>query len=404
MRFPKWLPILLGFLQAVGPISIDMYLPAFPAIERGFHAAPGGAQMTLATWILGLSMGQLVLGALADRFGRRAPLLFGTALYTIASAGCALSPSIAWLATWRFVAAIGASASMIVPRAMVRDLADGHDAARLMAQLILILGAAPILAPSLGGLVLQVGDWRDIFWIMTFYGACGLMLAAWKLPDTLRPQDRVAIHPASMLLRYRAILTERGFVTHALVLSFVCFALFAYLGGMPGVFIEQFGMSPGHFAVVFGAVAACYILCSQLNVYVTRWLGLDRSLHRMTAAYLLLIALLAAMVLAHRASPLAMAAVLAAAQGLTGFIGPTATVGALTRHSAHAGSASALLGTMQFLIGSTSGFLFGWLADGTALPMVGLMLVGALGMKLADICRPRPPRPALAMPLPAAGL
>jgi DHA1 family bicyclomycin/chloramphenicol resistance-like MFS transporter len=388
MRFPRWLPVLLGFLQAVGPLSIDMYLPAFPAIERGFHAAPGAAQVTLATWILGLSVGQLALGALADRFGRRAPLLFGTAVYAMASAGCALSPSIAWLAAWRFVAAIGASASMIVPRAMVRDLADGHDAARLMAQLILILGAAPILAPSLGGLVLQFAGWRDIFWIMAGYGGLGLLVSAWKLPDTLRVQNRVPIHPASMLLRYRAILTERGFLTHALVLSFVCFSLFAYLGGMPIVFIEHFHLSPGAFAIVFGAVAAAYILCSQLNVYLTRALGLNRSLHVTTGIYLVLTGLLVLMALLHRSTPWAMAALLAAAQGLTGFIGPTATVGALTRHAAHAGSASAVLGTMQFLIGSSSGFLIAWITDGSPLPMVGLMMAGAIGMKIADLCRP----------------
>lgn len=391
---PRWLPLLLGFLQAVGPVSIDMYLPAFPTIERGFHAAPGAAQVTLATWILGLSVGQLAMGALADRFGRRAPLLFGTLLYSVASAGCALAPSMAWLAAWRFVAAIGASASMIVPRAMVRDLSDGHDAARLMAQLILILGAAPVLAPSLGGLVLQFANWRDIFWIMTGYGSLGLLLSFWKLPDTLPVPQRVKLHPAAMLLRYRAILTERSFITHALVLSFVSFALFAYLGGMPGVFIEHFGLSPARFAIVFGLVAACYILCSQLNVYLTRWLGLNRSLHVTTAGYLVLTSALVLMAVMHRSTPLAMGALLAAAQGLTGFIGPTATVGALTRHAAHAGSASALLGTMQFLIGSSSGFLIAWISGGAVLPMVGLMLTGAVGMKIADLWRPNPLAPA----------
>jgi DHA1 family bicyclomycin/chloramphenicol resistance-like MFS transporter len=388
MRFPRWLPLLLGFLQAVGPLSIDMYLPAFPTIERDFHAAPGAAQVTLATWILGLSVGQLALGALADRFGRRAPLLFGTAIYALASAGCALAPSMLWLAVWRFVAALGASASMIVPRAMVRDVADGHDAARLMARLLLILGAAPILAPSLGGLVLQFGQWREIFWIMAGYGGVGLALALWKLPDTLPHRARVQIHPASMLVRYRAILTERGFLTHTLVLAFVAFALFAYLGGMPTVFITIFHLTPGQFALVFGGVAASYILCSQLNVHLVHLLGLDCSLHVTTAAYVVLIAALAILTSTHHASPWVMAGLLALAQGMMGFISPSATVGALSRHAGHAGSASAVMGTMQFLIGSSSGFLMAWLADGTARPMVGLMLAGAVAMKLADLARP----------------
>ncbi len=305
-----------------------------------------------------------------------------------------------WLAAWRFVAAIGASASMIVPRAMVRDVADGHDAARLMAQLILILGAAPILAPSLGGLVLQFAGWREIFWIMAAYGTTGLVVSAWKLPDTLPPARRVPLHPATMLARYRAILTERTFLTHALVLSFVSFALFAYLGGMPTVFIEHFHLSPGRFAIVFGAVAASYILCSQLNVHLTRRLGLNRSLHVTTGCYLVLTAVLVALAASRHSTPLAMAGLLALAQGITGFIGPTATVGALSRHAAHAGSASAVLGTMQFLIGSSSGFVIAWITDGSALPMVGLMLAGAVGMKLADLCRPAP---VVAAPVVAAG-
>jgi DHA1 family bicyclomycin/chloramphenicol resistance-like MFS transporter len=172
MPYPRWLPLLLGYLQAVGPMSIDMYLPAFPAIEADYHAAQGAAQITLATWILGLSVGQLVQGSLADRFGRRVPLLLGTAIYTVASVGCAVAPSIAWLAFWRFVAAFGGSASMIVPRAVVRDVAEGQAAAHMMSRLILILGVAPVLAPSLGGLVLTFASWRVIFWIVAASVCC----------------------------------------------------------------------------------------------------------------------------------------------------------------------------------------------------------------------------------------
>ncbi len=388
MRFPRWLPYLLGALQAVGPISVDMYLPAFPALEHDLHAALGSAQITLSSWILGLSVGQLAMGALADRFGRRVPLLAGLAVYVAATAACAIAPSMAWLAAWRFVAALGASSSMIVPRAVVRDLADGHDAARLMAQLILILGAAPILAPSLGGLVLQFGGWRDIFWIMAGFGACGFALALAFLPDTLPIGDRRPLHPIATARRYRTILTERGFLTHALIVAGVGFALFAYLGGMPALFMEHFHLSPGQFAVVFGMVAASYILGTQLNVYLTRALGLSRSLHVTTAGYVLLTAALVAVTLTHQGLPWVMGGLLMMGQGLIGFIAPTATVGALSNHSAHAGSASAVLGTMQFAIGSSSGLLMAWMANGSSLPMVGLMLAGAVGMKLADLCRP----------------
>jgi DHA1 family bicyclomycin/chloramphenicol resistance-like MFS transporter len=388
-RLPGWLPLLLGFLQAVGPISIDMYLPAFPSIEADFGADPGSAQITLATWILGLAAGQMLNGTLVDRFGRRLPLLLGTATYAVACAGCATSTSIASLAIWRFVAAIGGSASMVVPRAVVRDVSEGHEAARLMSRLILILGAAPILAPSLGGLVLQVADWRVIFWITTTYGSLGLLLATFFLPDTLPVSRRIVLHPASILARYAHIATERNFITHTLMLAGGSFGLFAYLGGSPTTFIVFYHLSPGHYAIVFGCIAATYVLFSQLNVLVTRRLGLDRTLRLMSSIFLALSLLLVAMQLTGVGGIIALVPVLAVTQGLNGFIGPTGTVGGLANHAAHAGTASALMLTTQFLIGSSSGFLIAWLTDGTPLPMVELMLAGAFVTKFADLCRPR---------------
>jgi DHA1 family bicyclomycin/chloramphenicol resistance-like MFS transporter len=388
MRIPRWLPFLLGYLQAVGPMSIDMYLPAFPAIEATYHAPPGSAQITLATWILGLSFGQLFQGALADRYGRRAPLLFGTLVYTAAAAGCAMAPSITWLAIWRFVSAFGGSASMIVPRAVVRDISEGHAAARLMSRLILILGVAPVLAPSLGGFLLGFANWRWIFWILAGYGAIGTVLAAAFLPDTLPEARRVRLHLASMIARWRGITTERTFITHALMMSFASFSLFAYLGGTPTVFITHFHLSPQQYALAFGLVAMVYVLCSQLNVLITRRLGLSRTLTVVSSLYLAMSLLLLAVATADRGGPVLMAILLAITQGLTGFIAPTATVGALTRHAAHAGSASAVLGTLQFLIGCSSGFLIAWLTNGTALPMAGLIAFGAICLKLADLARP----------------
>ena len=384
---PAWLPILLGFLQAVGPISTDMYLPAFPAIEASFHALSGRAEITLATWVTGLSVGQLVQGALADRFGRKRPLLWGTLVYTIGSVGCALSSGIAALSAWRFVAAFGASASMVVPRAIVRDISEGHDSARLLSRLILVLGAAPILAPSLGSLVLQAASWRGIFWINVGYGAIALLAASAALPDTLPVGRRVALHPAAMLKRYRHILAERGFLTHATMMSSYAFALFAYLGGSPRVFIQHYGFTPAQYALVFGSVAATFIAASQLNMRVIRRLNLHGTLRRASSLYLLLAGAVLALALAD-ARALWLGVFLALTQGLTGFLNPTATVGALRHHGAHAGSASAVLGTMQFAIGACGGLLVGWLADGTAVPMAGLMLLGAAVAKAADLARP----------------
>jgi DHA1 family bicyclomycin/chloramphenicol resistance-like MFS transporter len=390
---PLWLPILLGFLQAVGPISTDMYLPAFPAIEHSFHAPDGSAQITLGTWVLGIAIGQLMQGSLADRFGRRGPLLLGTVVYTLGSAGCALSGGIGVMSAWRFVAAVGASASMVIPRAIVRDISEGQDAARLMSQLILVLGAAPILAPTFGGAVLQIGSWRTIFWINAGYGALALTAAAIRLPDTLPPAERIQIHVAAMLARFWHILGERVFLTHVLMMSFYAFALFAYLGGSPTLFIDLYHFAPGQYALVFGGVAGLYILCSQLNIHVVRRLGLDGTLHRISSLYLIMAALLLMLAIC-RAGPAWFIAALALTHCLNGFLAPTATVGAFRNHGAQAGSASALLGLLQFGIGACGGFVVGLLADGTGVPMAGLMLAGALAAKCADMARP----PALQSP------
>ena len=254
MPFPSWLPILLGVLTAVGPVSTDMYLPAFPAIEAALGGRAGTAQMTLAAWFAGLAVGQLTQGMLADRFGRRWPLLAGTSVYTIATLGCALAPDLVTLTACRLVAAFGGSAGMVIPRAIVRDLADGHAAARLMSRLMLVMGVAPILAPSLGGLVLAFAGWQAIFWICAVYGAACCALVGALLPDTLPPHRRLRLGLGGLFARYVAILRERGFITHALTGGASTFGLFAYLGGSPAVFENIYHLAPVTYGALFGAL------------------------------------------------------------------------------------------------------------------------------------------------------
>ncbi len=390
MRFPIWLPALLGVLIAVGPVSTDMYLPAFPAIEAALGGRPGTAQLTLATWFAGLAVGQITQGALADRFGRRGPLIAGTALYTLASAGCALAPDLPTLAAMRFVAAFGGSASMVIPRAIVRDLADGHAAARLMSRLMLVMGAAPILAPSLGGLVLRVAGWQAIFWIAAVYGVL-CCAAVWTiLPETLPPPRRIGVGPLALAGRYALLLRDRSFVSHALIMAGTSFALFAYLGGSPDVFIAQFHLAPGRYGALFGACAAGFIAASQLNPLLLRRLGAHRLLRAGSVGAVAATLGLSVLALAGSGAWWAFAALVWLDMASAGFTNPNATVGALSRHSAHAGSASALMGTLQYVLGAISGLLVGLAADGTARPMALLMLLGAGGAALADRCRPRP--------------
>ena len=401
MRVPVWLPILLGVLSAVGPVSTDMYLPAFPAIEATYGGHAGTAQITLATWFLGLAVGQITQGALSDRFGRRRPLIFGTAIYTLASIGCALAPDLTTLALLRAVAAFGGSASMVIPRAIVRDLSEGLAAARMMSRLILIMGVAPILAPTLGGFVLGAASWHAIFWICALYGGACCALVAWKLPDTLPRQMRVSLNPSRMAHRYGTILIERSFLAHALAGGFSMFGMFAYLGGSPAVFIEHFALRPSTYGAMFGACAAGFILGSQISPRLLPRFGAGRVMRTAVRTYLGATLVLGAIaVTGFGAWYVTMLPILVSLTTM-GFVLPNATVGALQRHASHAGSASALMGMLQFCLGAISGLSVGLLADGTSRPMAALMIVGALGAVLADAARPRvalPPAPDSPVP------
>jgi DHA1 family bicyclomycin/chloramphenicol resistance-like MFS transporter len=390
VKFPPWLPALLGFLIAVGPGATDMYLPAFPAVEASFGTAPGTAQLTLAAWFAGLAVGQISQGTVSDRFGRRVPLLIGTAAFTLACVGCALSPSIAWLAGFRFLSAFAGSASMVIPRAVVRDLADGQAAGILMSRLMLVMGVAPILAPSIGGLVLMFAQWRVIFVILALYGAIACVLVWRFLPETFGPEHRTRLGLPEQLSRYGQILRERGFITHAAMGGCASFGMFAYLGGSSPVFIQGFALSPSVYALIFGLNSVGLIACSQINA---------RLLRRFTPSEILAVAqrvsLCAGAALCvvafggFHSLPLVMAPVFVSISCM-GFSNANAMVGALSRHAAHAGSAAALMGVGQYSLGATSGLLVGLLTDGTPRGMALLMCAGSLGSVIAERFRPRP--------------
>ncbi|MDT7950236.1 MAG: multidrug effflux MFS transporter [Acetobacteraceae bacterium] len=390
MAYPSWLPLLLGFLTAVGPISTDMYLPAFPALEASLRTPDGSAQITLATWFVGLAVGQLTQGSLSDRFGRRYPLIIGTAIYTLASAGCALSPNLFTLSLMRFVAGFSGSASMVIPRAVVRDLADGHEAARLMSRLILVMGAAPILAPTLGGLVLTVGSWRTIFWVATFYGALCTLLVALKLPDTIAAHHRVRLGLVGLLHRYADVVMDRLFLSYALLGGFGMFGMFAYIGGSSPVLIERFHFTPPQYGVLFGISAGMFIASSQAGPHLVRRFGAGRILRLATSVYLAAALILLACALLDLGGVWGIVPPIMVVMGCMGLIMPNAAVGALSSHASRAGTASAVMGTLQFTLAAISGALVGYFSDGTARPLSVLLVIGALAAVAADRLRPQP--------------
>jgi MFS transporter, DHA1 family, multidrug resistance protein len=389
-KHPTWLPSLLGLFIAVGPAATDMYLPAFPAVEASFGTEPGTAQLTLATWFAGLAVGQITQGTLSDRFGRRIPLMIGFIVFAISTVGCALAPTLTALAIFRAIAAFGASAGMVIARAVVRDLSEGGQAAAIMmSRLILVMGVAPILAPTIGGAILAFAHWRFIFWLLAFYGAACAVTAWTTLPETLPKERRIRLSLAGQVARYIMILRERTFLTHAIMGGCSTFCMFAYLAGCSPVFELGFGLNPSEFALIFGFCAIALVICSQLNAKLLPRFGLNRMLTAI--AWISFAGTIVLVVLAFSGVHIlwAIVAPLVVVLGCQGFNNANATAGALSRHAGHAGSASALMGTFQFSLGASSGVLVGFLTDGTPRGMAALMACGMLGAVVADRFRPR---------------
>lgn len=388
---PRGLPLLLGLLTAVGPVSTDMYLPAFPRLEADLGHLAGGAQITLAAWFAGLAIGQIAQGSLSDRFGRRAPLLAGMALYTLASVGCALAGSLAGFSLFRVLAAWGGSAGMVIPRAMVRDLADGPQAARLLSRLMLVMGVVPVLAPAAGGLALEAfGSWRFIFWLAAGYGLISTLCVALFLPDTLPPARRVRVGPLDLLRRYTAIARERRFLTAALCNAFGISGIFAYLAGSPDAYLTTWHVRPPVYGLLFGLNAAGYILAAQFNARLLGIFGTGRVIRTTSLTAFAATALLLAAALTGAGGVAGLAVPLFLYLATMGILLPAATVAALSPHAAHAASASALLGSAQFVCGALAGGLVGALADGSPRPMALVMSALATLLLLTAHRRPRP--------------
>lgn len=377
---PGWgLLLMLGSLIAFAPLSIDMYLPGLPDIAREFGVAPGVAQYTLAAYFVGMAAGQLLYGPLADRFGRKPPLYFGLALYTVASLGCLIAPDVHALIGWRFAQALGGCASVVVPLAMVSDRFDQWTTARALSRLMLVMGVAPILAPVFGSFFVAQWGWRSIFALLAGAGFLALLGARFLLAESLPPPSRLSAGMGGALRGYARLLGQRDFIGLALVGGFSGAGMFAYIAGSSFVFIDLFGLSAQQYGAVFGANALGLIAASQVNhALLGRWRSsqvLDVALATM-ALFGLAAGAVALLLPSHVFGAAGMWALLLPVFGFLVTIGctsPNTSSSAMAVQRGGGGSASALLGTLQFGLGALSGALVGVLNDGTALPMAGVM-------------------------------
>jgi MFS transporter, DHA1 family, multidrug resistance protein len=351
------LTILLGSFAGLGPLAIDMYLPSFPAIARHFGATIPQVERTLTAYLLGLALGQLFYGPAADRFGRKPPLYVGLTLFILASACCPFAASVHWLLVLRTLQAVGGCAEMVIARAIVRDLFDDRAAVRVFSSLMLVMGVAPILAPLLGGWIVGQFGWQAVFWILVCAGTLCFLGALFLLPESLRPEKRQRHSIGAILELYRRLLSHRIFIVHTLTVSLGCCALFAYVGGSPGLFIETYKITPRHFGFFFGANAFCLISMAQVNSFLAHRVDPRKVLRwalavAITAAFALL-----AIVLTGFGGLWGVIPCLLVFMGTFGFIFPTTTVLAMSPHGANAGNASALLGCFQFLISAIGGMI-----------------------------------------------
>jgi MFS transporter, DHA1 family, multidrug resistance protein len=388
------LVLILGALTAFNSMSIDMYLPAFPQIAKDLAVPLGTVQLSISAFLFGSAIGQLLYGPVADRWGRKRPLLFGVGVYIISTVGCALVRSGEGLLFWRVVMALGGGASIVISRAVVRDLYDTAEAARMFSLLMLMMGASPILAPLLGGQLLLVTGWRGIFAFLGIFGLLSFWGALAWLPESLPMERRIQHRLRDMVTGYGSLLANRRYLSYAVALGAVAGFNFSYIAGAPQLIIELHGISPQHFGIIFGLNACGLIGASQLNRRLLRHypseqiLGVTFSVNVLGA---ILLTLAAATGIGGFAAQLVLLFICLCT---TGLLYPNVTALALAPFATAAGSASALLGTIQYTLGATAGAFVGMFHNGTGLPMVLTMaccaVIGTIAARLAR--RPEPLR------------
>ncbi|MFF5566608.1 Bcr/CflA family multidrug efflux MFS transporter [Streptomyces sp. NPDC012623] len=391
--------LVLGGLTALPPLSMDMYLPALPEVTRSLSSPAATVQITLTACLAGMALGQIVVGPMSDRWGRRRPLLLGMFVYVFATAICALAPNAELLIAFRLLQGLAGAAGIVIARAVVRDLYDGVEMARFFSTLMLISGVAPVIAPVIGGQVLRVTDWRGIFLVLTVIGIA-LTFVVWKwLHETLPPEKRHSGGVGQALRTMRGLVADRVFAGYMLAGGLAFAALFAYISASPFVVQEIYGASPQTFSLLFGVNSIGLIVVGQINgkILVGR-VAMDRVL----GFGLVVITLAAAALLLMTSGVFGSVGLFPVAAGLfvlmsaMGLAMPNTNASALMRTPHAAGSASALLGTASFLVGAVASPLVGIAGEDTAVPMAVVQLVcalGALGCFLGLVRPWQPQRP-----------
>lgn len=403
---PGRLLLIIGPLSALGSLCIDMYLPALPAISRDLHAGTSVTQASLTACLAGLGLGQVLIGPVSDRLGRRCPLLFGIAAFVSAAAGCAVAPDIYVFLVFRFVQGLGGASGIVISRAIVRDRYAGPAAARFFSMLMTVVGTGPLLAPQLGAALLALGSWRLLFAALALAGLVLMVFAYVCLPETLPAASRAVDAAGTTLHAMQSVITDRAFLVNALACGIGFGAIFSYVAGAPFALENTFGLSPALFGIAFGVNGAGLILASHVNGRLVGRLGPMRLFTYgaigLAAGSVALLAVLAT----HTVGLFGVLACMFVVLSSNGFIAPNAMALALNDFPHAAGSASALLGVLQFSIGAAAAPLVGVAGPHSDLPMgIAMALFGVSALIVRALLARRPsPQPGLSPPgLPTPG-
>lgn len=376
-----WTLTILSLLMAFASISTDIYLPAMPIMGAALHTASGGVELTISGYLVGFCLGQLFWGPLSDRLGRRLPIAIGMILFIAGSAGCALSNNVESMIAWRALQAVGACASVTLARAIVRDLYAGSRAAQMMSTLMIVTAIAPLLGPSVGGLILQFAGWRDIFWLLVAVGLVTLGLL-YTLPETLPATRRIREPLSRVFVTYGALLRQPRLLGYAGVGGFLYGGIFAYVAGTPFAYISYYHVPPQYYGLLFSLGSVGIMAANLFNVrFVARW-GSDR-LMRAGALAAGILGISVAITAASGWGGLAGLVIpLFLFISCTGLIAANAITGALNLFPEVAGSVSALIGASQFGTGILGSALVGMLSNGTPWPLGASMAFFGLGCML----------------------
>jgi MFS transporter, DHA1 family, multidrug resistance protein len=362
--------LILGFLSAVGVSALDIYLPALPSIAKDFQTDGSTIQLSLTSYFIAMAIAQIVYGSVSDMFGRRPPLIVGMTIYVIGAVGCALAPSVHALIAFRFIQGLGAGAGAVIARAIVRDMHTGPEAARLMSLLMLVYSISPLLAPLAGSLIVSMATWRDIFWVLTAFGLIGFFLVTFVLNETRTREKRLESSLTGAFRNYGRLLIDPYFMGIVGIAAFGMSSYMVYVSNSSFVIIEHFGLSPSAYGIMFALNAIPFFVFSQMNARLAKRYGLRRVVRTAALLYASMMVLLLATRLAGIDNFVLMTVLLLAGYGFLGLVVPSSAVLALEAHGHIAGTASALMGTLQFVAASAVTALVSLFFNGTSLPMM----------------------------------